>query len=99
MAKKGGVFFPLYQREAMFITFNAVNNIFALRLFVGGVNALSGVPWNSSRPQKKQGYILVPPQVRVDGSSLGNGWGKRYDRCRFSDSFLRCLGKHLHLYG
>ncbi|KAF7557447.1 hypothetical protein G7Z17_g635 [Cylindrodendrum hubeiense] len=72
MAKKGGVFFPLYQREAMFISFNAVNDIFALRLFVGGVNALSGMPWNSQRLSNKQDYILVPPQIRVDGVSVGD---------------------------
>ncbi|KAH6988466.1 hypothetical protein EDB80DRAFT_690042 [Ilyonectria destructans] len=78
MAKKGGIFFPLYQREAMFITFNAVNDIFALRLFVGGVNALSGVLWNSQRPQNKQDYILVPPQVRIDGVSVGDDVVKQF---------------------
>ncbi|KAL6401435.1 hypothetical protein AUP68_15305 [Ilyonectria robusta] len=78
MAKKGGIFFPLYQREAMFITFNAVNDIFALRLFVGGVNALSGMLWNSRRPQNKQDYILVPPQVRIDGVSVGDDVVKQF---------------------
>lgn len=78
MAKKGGVFFPLYQREAMFITFNAINDIFALRLFVGGVNTLSGVLWNSQRPQNKQDYILVPPQVRIDGVSVGDDVVKQF---------------------
>jgi hypothetical protein len=44
MARKGGVFFPLYQREAMFLSFKARQDAFAVRVFVGGVNAVSGLP-------------------------------------------------------
>ncbi|KAF2839303.1 hypothetical protein M501DRAFT_1011167 [Patellaria atrata CBS 101060] len=43
ISEKGGVFFPMYQREAMWINFTS-SNPFAVRVFVGGVNAISGDP-------------------------------------------------------
>ncbi|MCJ1380914.1 hypothetical protein MMC17_004023 [Xylographa soralifera] len=38
---KGGFFFPMYQREAMWINFEC-DHIFAIKVYVGGVNAVSG---------------------------------------------------------
>ncbi|CAM1504856.1 Fc.00g024470.m01.CDS01 [Cosmosporella sp. VM-42] len=80
MAKKGGVFFPLYQREAMFISFKAAVGSFAVRTFVGGVNAVSGLPWNAppSKRSSKQDYISVPPQKFLDGIAVGQDTVKQF---------------------
>ncbi|KAF3942435.1 hypothetical protein ABW19_dt0206667 [Dactylella cylindrospora] len=69
MAKKGGVFFPLYQREAVYMSFNSSQDVFAVRVFVGGVNAVSGLTWNN--PPRKQDYLVIPPQSRLDGVAMG----------------------------
>jgi len=76
MAKKGGIFFPLYQREAAFLTFKAKGDVFAVRVFVGGVNAVSGLAWNNV--PKNQDYLVVPPQGRLDGVVVGNGIVKQF---------------------
>ncbi|KAH6874354.1 hypothetical protein B0T10DRAFT_552820 [Thelonectria olida] len=67
MAKKGGIFFPLYQREAMYISFKSTRP-FAIRVFTGGVNAVSGLPWTETTGS--QDYLSVPPQKYLDGIAL-----------------------------
>ncbi|KAI1878552.1 uncharacterized protein JN550_000734 [Neoarthrinium moseri] len=78
MAAKGGLFFPMYQREAMWINFRA-RAPFALKIYVGGVNAVSGLPMEENeRTQQKrlrmlkdgkpiQDYMVVPGQRWLDG--------------------------------
>ena len=43
MAAKGGFFLPMYQREAMWIKLTS-REPFAIKIYVGGVNAVSGEP-------------------------------------------------------
>ncbi|PTD02116.1 hypothetical protein FCULG_00012190, partial [Fusarium culmorum] len=43
MAQKGGLFIPMYQREAMWINFES-KCLYAIKVFVGGINAVSGEP-------------------------------------------------------
>lgn len=80
MARKGGIFFPLYQREAMFLSFKATNDNFAIRTFVGGINAISGLPWNSPPSQRssKQDYVSVPTQKFLDGIAVGQGTVRQF---------------------
>ncbi|KAF2404527.1 hypothetical protein EJ06DRAFT_207924 [Trichodelitschia bisporula] len=74
MAAKGGVFFPMYQREAMWISFeNGLYQNFQVKLFVGGVNAISGLRFNAAiGPGSKQDYMVVPPQKWLDGIVAGS---------------------------
>jgi len=80
MARKGGVFFPLYQREAMFLSFKAHQDAFAVRVFAGGVNAVSGLPWNSHVDSKVavQDYLCIPPQQYLDGVCVGKDIVKQF---------------------
>ncbi|PVH95328.1 hypothetical protein DM02DRAFT_537580, partial [Periconia macrospinosa] len=72
MANKAGVFFPAYQREAMWISFQSPSNSkYAIRVFVGGVNAVSGKVWNAPKLGKQQDYVVVPPQDHLDGIAVG----------------------------
>ncbi|EFQ27093.1 integral membrane protein [Colletotrichum graminicola] len=78
MAKKGGVFFPMYQREAMWIGFSS-RAPFAIKIYVGGVNAVSGFPMTENEKTKEkrlkmlssgqpiQDYVVVPEQNWLDG--------------------------------
>jgi hypothetical protein len=76
MAKQGGVCMPLLQREAMWIALEYSPSWeevpqYAIKLFVGGVNAISGKTWDQSGD--KQDYIVIPPQPRLDGISAAPG--------------------------
>ncbi|KAK6337489.1 hypothetical protein TWF730_002888 [Orbilia blumenaviensis] len=72
MVEKGGFFFPMLQREGLKITFEpsvrmaGPDEAFAIRLYVGSVNAVSGAL--ASDPVKRgQDYIVAPKQSELDG--------------------------------
>jgi ubiquitin len=72
-AKEGGVFFPMYQREAMWMNFNSEsckNGL--LRIAAGGINALSGKPWNRGEfiAGKEQDYCIFGHQPWIDGFAV-----------------------------
>lgn len=78
LAEKGGIFFPMYQSEAMWMAFTA-SRPFALKIYVGGVNAVSGFPMveNDKTREKRarmlkdnkeiQDYVVTPNQPWLDG--------------------------------
>lgn len=89
MAAKGGLFFPMYQREAMWINF-AATRPFAVKVHVGGVNAVSGLPRedggseDTEKTREKrarmaregrsvQDYMVVPGQPWLDGIASEDG--------------------------
>ena len=80
MAQKGGIFLPLYQREAMYIGFDSTSwglaPQYAIKVFVGGVNAISGKTWDQK--SDKQDYIVVPPQRWLDGIATAPGVVKQF---------------------
>ena len=60
--KQGGVFIPLYQREAMWLEFMNFNTEYphALKIAVGKVNALSGETWDEEIKQRNvQGRLFL----------------------------------------
>jgi hypothetical protein len=75
--KHGGVFLPMYQREAMWLSFTgAWWKPTAVKVAVGKVNALSGRPWHqrlTSRGGEDQDYMVVPDQPWLDGINAGRG--------------------------
>ncbi|KIY01351.1 uncharacterized protein Z520_02903 [Fonsecaea multimorphosa CBS 102226] len=89
MVAKGGVFLPMYQREAMWINFTA-NSPFAIKVYVGCVNAISGEPAAGSASAKQrrallvsqgepiQDYMVVPGQSWLDGIASSNGIVKQF---------------------
>ncbi|KAI3325518.1 hypothetical protein HD806DRAFT_552804 [Xylariaceae sp. AK1471] len=84
MAAKGGVFFPMYQREAMWIEFTA-NSPFMIKIYAGGVNVVSG-EHNAETLETKmrrldlisqdksiQDYVVAPLQTWLDGFAVSPG--------------------------
>lgn len=75
----GGVFIPMYQREALWIGFlprywkpNAV------KIAIGKVNAVSGKAWDAQlRPDEKD-YLVCPPQPWLDGINAGEGYIRQF---------------------
>lgn len=73
----GGVFLPMYQREAMWLSFGgAAWKPTAVKVAVGKVNALSGEPWHQRLVVLRgdeQDYMVVPEQPWLDGINVGAG--------------------------
>ena len=86
IVEKVGSFFPMWQREAMWMNFSARNdessNInaseYALRIYVGQLNAVSGLPRNQkplipNDPKTGQDYVVAHLQRWVDGICVAPG--------------------------
>ena len=71
----GGVFIPMYQREAAWLSFDAPHwRPLALKVAVGMVNAVSGEPWRQAiSVREEQDYLVCPPQPWLDGINAGKG--------------------------
>ena len=71
----GGVFIPMYQREAAWLSFSAPDwRPQALKVAVGMVNAVSGEPWREAIGLRaRQDYMVCPPQPWLDGIKAGDG--------------------------
>jgi hypothetical protein len=71
---KGGVFIPLYQREALWLGFEAARwKPNAVKVGVGRVNAVSGADWDEVLHSDPQDYLVCPPQPWLDGINSGSG--------------------------
>jgi len=70
----GGVFIPMYQREALWLEFQGADwTPNAVKIGIGMINALSGRPWDQSLSKGKQDYLVVPDQPWLDGINAGKG--------------------------
>lgn len=70
-AARGGVFLPMYQREAMWLSFGGAPH--ALKVGVGKVCAVSGERWSEGLRAAPQNYVVVGPQPWLDGIASGTG--------------------------
>jgi hypothetical protein len=68
----GGVFMPMFQREAMWIRFDAAAP-HAVKIATGKVCAISGRPWSARLHDLPQDYVVTPAQPWVDGINSGHG--------------------------
>ena len=72
--KQDSVFIPMYQREALWLGFNAAGwKPNAVQVAVGGVNAISGEHESLGLHQNPQNYLVCPPQLWLDGINSGDG--------------------------
>ena len=72
--ERGGVFIPMYQREALWLLFEAAAwKPNAVKVGVGGVNAVSGEPWHERLGGDPQDYVVCPNQPWLDGIASGHG--------------------------
>ncbi|KAI1269841.1 hypothetical protein F5Y18DRAFT_437664 [Xylariaceae sp. FL1019] len=89
MARKCGVFFPMYQREAMWIQFES-GKPFMIKIYAGSVNVVSGENAQEStatrdrrRENQKhhksiQDYIVTPDQLWLDGFAESPGTVRQF---------------------
>jgi len=75
----GGVFLPLYQREALWLGWQGANwKPHAVKVGVGRVNAITGGPWDVALPAQEQDYLVCPPQLWLDGIKSGSGYIRQF---------------------
>ena len=70
----GGVFLPMYQAEALWISFSSpYNYMFAVKVAAGKINAVTGEGWSNKLSSTPQDYVVVPEQPWLDGFCIGKG--------------------------
>jgi hypothetical protein len=77
--ERGGVFIPMYQREALWVSFDAREwkpNV--VKIGVGMVNAVSGKPWDETLSPTEADYLVCPPQPWLDGINAGEGFIRQF---------------------
>lgn len=75
----GGVFIPLYQREALWLAFHgAAWRPNAVMVTIGGVNAVSGEVDAARLSANPQNYIVCPQQPWLDGINAGQGFVRQF---------------------
>jgi len=82
----GGVFLPMWQREAMWMSFSCSRRPFACKVAAGKVNAISGKTWKKElAPANEEGsndprqdYCVAPTQRWIDGFNTGSGAIKQF---------------------
>ncbi|MDO8527520.1 MAG: hypothetical protein Q7T03_07530 [Deltaproteobacteria bacterium] len=79
--EEGGVFIPMYQREAMWISFeNEVWRPRAVKIGIGKINVLTGEAWTPDlKVGKLQDYLVAPvPQQWIDGIKAGKDFIRQF---------------------
>ncbi len=72
--EQGGVFMPMYQREALWLGFNAAAwKPNAVKIYAGNVNAITGKPYTDGLHAGPQDYVVCPDQLWLDGINTGHG--------------------------
>lgn len=79
--ERGGVFLPMYQREAMWISFRCPWwRAAAVQVGIGKVDAITGRDWHErlNRKPGRQNYLVVPDQPWLDGINAGQGFIRQF---------------------
>ena len=76
-SERAGVMMPLYQAEAMWISFGgggwrSQGYPCAIKIAAGKINAVSGKPWKPELDVAENDYIVVPEQPWLDGFCIAN---------------------------
>ena len=72
---KGGVLLPMYQSEAMWLSFDSGFDDYPMAIMItaGKINAIDGNEWNNELNNNPQNYLYLPEQPWLDGYFAGKG--------------------------
>jgi hypothetical protein len=77
--RRGGVVMPMWQAEAMWISFSSRHGYpFAVKIAAGKVNAVNGKPWKEALDHQDQDFVQVPRQPWIDGFCVSKGVIKQF---------------------
>ena len=78
-APRGAFFVPLYQWEALWLSFDAEEwRPKAIQVAAGGVNVLTGKPFPAPLSAKPQNYLVCPTQPWLDGIRTERGTVRQF---------------------
>jgi hypothetical protein len=75
--ERSGVFLPMYQSEALLVIFIGWYP-FALRVTVGGMNAITGRRVRDERLWRPQDYVVFPKRPWMEWFCVGNGRARQF---------------------
>lgn len=75
--RHGGVFIPMYQSEALWISF-AGDYPCAIKIAAGKINAVSGEIWSNGLSAEPQDYVVIPDQPWLDGFNVTKGHVRQF---------------------
>ncbi|HVG43769.1 MAG TPA: hypothetical protein VM890_03535, partial [Longimicrobium sp.] len=77
--RHGGVMLPLYQAEALWISFRSPTGYpFAVKVATGKINAVTGERWRDGLNRGPQDYVAVPGQPWLDGYVVEKGFIRQF---------------------
>jgi hypothetical protein len=93
MSERGGVIFPMWQTEAMWLSFQnrrleeGESLPVAIKIAAGKVNAVTGDPWRSGLHREPQDYIVSPDQPWLDGFAVEKGVVRQFVAMPLGESY------------
>lgn len=82
--RRGGVVLPLYQHEALWISFDSYYP-FAVKVGSGKVNATNGKLWSNEFHESEQDYLVLPDQPWLDGFYTEDGTVRQFVATHLGD--------------
>jgi hypothetical protein len=90
----GGVMLPMYQAEAMWLSFQArydeergCEYPCAVLVAAGKINAVSGSPWTNQLGRNPQSYLVTPDQPWLDGFCIEKGIIRQFVAMPLGDGY------------
>ncbi|KAJ7625032.1 hypothetical protein DFH06DRAFT_1104309, partial [Mycena polygramma] len=71
--QRGGYVMPLFQREALWMSIGSSAGNCAIKISVGGINAITGGKRDEKPPNDEQDYVVGGKQVWLDGIATESG--------------------------
>lgn len=84
---RGGVIMPMYQAEAMWLDFRALEYPFAIKVATGKICALTADPWVNHLNADPQDYLVVPEQPWLDGFCVEKGIVRQFVAMPLGDGY------------
>ncbi len=77
--ERGGVFIPMYQREALWLSFRCSYwRAVAIQVGIGRIDAITGKRWRGRLNKTRQNYVVCPDQPWLDGINAGDGFIRQF---------------------
>lgn len=92
-AEHGGVMIPMYQAEALWLSFSSQyitdqgNYPFAVKVLTGKVSALTGQKYSAGLTAEPQNYLVAPKQPWIDGFFVGKGIVRQFVAARLGEGY------------
>jgi hypothetical protein len=96
----GGVMLPMYQAEAMWVSFDSPHGYpMAVKIAAGKINAVTGKSWRKGLHRHPQDYVVLPEQPWLDGYCVEKGVIRQFAAARLGQGYSaeeQLTGKAAH---